>query len=151
MFHLDDKRGTYIWHAQSCFEALQEVAGRIAGLLLVAEMRDASRILDTGSFEVATRLITDADRHFAMLVPALEDQHFHDHLNHGLDAIRASVTEVGKMQTGIITRVDPLTALQMGWTQLVAASRLLPGFPTVDFRQSCCAAHQIKKSNYLGG
>lgn len=141
----------YIAAAQPCFASLQECAARLAGVLMSAEIKQTRHALDTQSLDEAENCITDAKERFATLAPAENCLHFHHHLSQALSLLTATVVSVIEKRAGSAVGHDPLPLLQKAWAELTNASRALPGFETVDFRQSCCSIHKTATpSRFLG-
>jgi hypothetical protein len=132
----------YVAAAQACFTSLQECAARLAGLLMSTEIKHTRHALDTQSLNEAEKCIADATERFATLVPTEKCLHFHYHLSESLELLAFTVVSVFEKRAGSATGLDPLPVLQKAWAELTHASRALPGFETVDFRQSCCSIHK---------
>jgi len=137
----DEAVRAYVLAAQPVFDALHEVATRLAGLLMSAEMLKSRHVLDAESREAAReRLIEAKADHARLRAPELA-AHFHHHLTAALEKLGTALDALDGRLSGLLSAADPLPPLRSAWKDIEAASRAMPGFETVDFQQSCCALH----------
>lgn len=139
----------YVTEAQRVFDALHEVATRLAGLLMSLEMLKSRHVLDVESRLAARARLESAQAAYRRLRPPAVAAHFHHHLTDALGKLTASLDHIDGRLAGLVSAGDPLPSLRSAWRDMEAASRAMPGFETVDFQQSCCALH-IKPANSGG-
>ena len=137
----DDRLRAYRDAMQPCFDRIQESAARLAGLLVEAELVNPKARFDGESRELGLRARDQAHALLAGANSSRSDAHFHHHLTLALDRLTQAWAALEDRRKGLIAAPDPLPALRACWTEMQAASRILPGFDTVDFRHSCCALH----------
>lgn len=148
----DEASRRYVLAAQPAFEAAQEAATRLAGLLITAELGRSRHLLDLPSREAAYARLAEAREHHARLVPSGLALHFHHHLSRAIERLEAAFTAADAERAGRLGAPDPLPPLRAAWADMEAASRSLPGFETIDFKRSCCAMHrQEPTTTDLGG
>ena len=129
---LDDRTVAYIVVAQSCFEDLKQVAGQLAGLLVLSAAGSQSAGPDHPLLKSAEEVYRQAaDALGGVHVSARASLH-HDHL------LRAC-TKLGAVLRSLHARGDALPLLDSAFEDLRAASRTLPGFPMISFERGCCA------------
>jgi len=140
----------YMAAAKPCFLSLQETMARLAGLLMTAELKASRSVLDTQSFAEAEVQLSQALERFGALAPDDKCRHFHHHLSKSVSHLSEAMTAAETQRAGLVGARDPLLPLQAAWRELTHASRALPGFETVDFRNSCCSLRQSAKHSSLG-
>ncbi|MDX3977410.1 hypothetical protein [Shinella sp.] len=132
----------YVSDAQPVFDALHEVATRLAGLLMSLEMLKSRHVLDIESRLAARTRLDRADAERRRLRPPAVAAHFHHHLTDAARKLAISLDAIDDRLAGLISAGDPLPPLRSAWRDIEAASHAIPGFETVDFQQSCCAMHR---------
>ena len=145
----NDASARYAAAAQPAFEAGRDAALRLAGLLISSTM-GSRHMLDLPVRAAALEALQNADDLFSALAPTPQVGHFHFHLRRGLDELRTAFAAVDAELAGK-AGVDPFPVLRAAWSHMEAASHALPGFETVDFKQSCCAWHQARLAENQGG
>lgn len=145
----NDASARYATAAQPAFEAGRDAAFRLAGLLIAATM-GSRHMLDLPLRAAALESLQSAGDLFSSLVPTPRVEHFHFHLQRGLDDLRMAFAATDAELAGK-AGADPFAVLRAAWSHMEAASRALPGFETVDFKQSCCAWHQARLAENQGG
>lgn len=146
MFHQNtplgnDKLHTYSEAMLPCFDRIQESAARLAGLLVEAELIGCKSRFDNESLILGQKARDEAVHLMASVDSTKADHHFHHHVSQALQRLCQAWAALESRRQGLIAAPDPLPVLQATWREMQAASRILPGFETVDFRNSCCAIH----------
>lgn len=139
---LGDATLRYIEAAELCFEDLRQVAGQLAGLLLLS----ASGAHSAGPLHpmvaVAEGLLETARDTTPRLKPhSARAKHHHRHLLSAAGQLAETLDRLRSLPTGRASLDEPMRSLTSAWEELGAASRALPGFDLVDFSQACCAQH----------
>ena len=137
----DADASRYMRAAAPVFDALHEVATRLAGLLMSAGLMKNRHVLDVESRSVARERLGEAKDGYARLDPPPLAFHFHHHLTGAVEKLASALETLDDKLSGLVSAGDPLPPLRSAWQDIEAASRILPGFETVDFQQSCCALH----------
>ena len=145
----NDASARYATAAQPAFEASRDAALRLAGLIIASTM-GSRHMLDLPVRAAALEGLQNAGDLFSSLTPTPQVGHFHFHLRRGLEDLRTAFAAVDAELAGK-AGVDPFPVLRAAWSHMEAASRALPGFETVDFKQSCCAWHQARLAENQGG
>lgn len=138
----DEKMQIYVNAMLPCFEKIQESAARLAGLLVEDELVGRSTNFDNESRLIGLRARDEAQSLLGGADFRKGDAHFHHHLELAMQRLIQAWSALENQRQGLVAARDPLPALKAAWTEIQAASRILPGFDTVDFRNSCCAMHQ---------
>jgi hypothetical protein len=136
---LDDRTVAYIVRSQALFEDLRQVAGQLAGLLVLAAAGAEGAAPDHP-------MLTAAEDLYKQTVDGIERARtnerarpHHDSLRHAAcalgQALSAARAQLGKPQADLDAVMVPLRA---GYTHLQSAARILPGFNMVAFEQGCC-------------
>jgi hypothetical protein len=123
---IDDQTVAYVLVAQTCFEDLKQVAGQLAGLLVLGSKPDHPMLL---SAEQTYRSAVDGLK--SARVSAGARAH-HQHL-------LAAASNLGIAFRELRVKRDALPLLERAYEDLRAASRTLPGFPMISFERGCCA------------
>lgn len=132
----------YLGRAKPAFEAAQESAARLAGLLVTAEMQRSRHALDWESRGAGRQRLAEAQAALAELAVPERAAHFHHHLGEAAVLLDIAWRAAQDQKAGLVAAADPLPPLRAAWQQIRFASRAMPGFETVDFRNSCCAMHR---------
>lgn len=138
---LDDRTAEYVAAAQKIFRGLQDVIGRLAGLLVLEALGQSQMAFDGPTLAATRDVTTDTTERLRGLRPTPRSAHFHHHLARAASLVRVSVTLVESQRDHRIAARDPLPCLRGAWEEMTSASKILPGFEIVDFGQSCCALH----------
>ena len=138
---LDGRTADYVAAAQAIFGGLQDVIGRLAGVLVLEAMGHSQTVFDGPTLAAAREVTMDATERFRGLRPTPRSAHFNHHLARALSLVRDSVSLVENRRNDRTAARDPLPCLRGAWEELTSASNILPGFEIVDFGQSCCALH----------
>jgi hypothetical protein len=127
--HVDDQTAAYIIVTQKYFEDLKQVAGQLAGLLVL----DAAGSKDAGPDHPmllsAEQLYKQAANGLRGVSVSARARIHHDHLLNALAQLGEALSNAG----------DPLVQLQAAYAELRSASRTLPGFQMISFERGCCA------------
>ena len=140
-FPENDRLRVYTDAMLPCFERTQESAARLAGLLVEAELVGHTSRFDSESLHLGLMARDEAVCLLANVDVSKADAHFHHHASLALERLCQAWAALEDRRQGLIAALDPLPMLQAAWREMQAASRILPGFDTVDFRNSCCAMH----------
>ena len=140
---LDDRTVAYVIESQPMFEDLRQVAGQLAGLLVLAATGAKTAAPDHPMLTSATRLLNHSADGVARVQSSVTDRArpHHDNLRGAaaalLDALTATHRELGKPPA--TADLDAaLVPLRLGYACLQQATRALPGFQMVAFEQGCC-------------
>lgn len=137
----NDRLRVYTDAMVPCFERTQESAARLAGLLVEAELVGRNSRFDNESFHLGQNARYEAVCLLASVDVSKANAHFHHHASLALERLCQAWAALEDRRQGLVAAPDPLPMLQAAWREMQAASRILPGFDTVDFRNSCCALH----------
>jgi hypothetical protein len=127
--HVDDQTAAYIIVTQKYFEDLKQVAGQIAGLLVLAAARSKDTGPDHPMLRSAEQLYKQAAEGLRSVSVSARARIHHDHLLKALAQLGGALSNAG----------DPLVQLQAAYAELRSASRTLPGFQMMSFERACCA------------
>lgn len=141
LFPENDRLRVYTDEMVPCFERTQESAARLAGLLVEAELVGRKSRFDNESLLLGLKARDEAVCLLASVDVSKADAHFHHHASLALERLCQAWAALEDRRQGLVAALDPLPMLQAAWREMQAASRILPGFDTVDFRNSCCAMH----------
>lgn len=128
----------YVVDAKPVQEQLQRALMLLSGFTLMRLTSRPMTRIDDGPVRSARDLLVLAREHLAGLrVPEAAAHHQH-HLTgaesalcHALAAVSSPVDSIDQLHRALAEAV----------AHLRATTRILPGFETVDFTQSCCVAH----------
>lgn len=140
-FPENDRLRVYADAMVPCFERTQESAARLAGLLVEAELVGRNSPFDNESLHLGLKARDEAVCLLASVDVSKADAHFHHHASLALERLCQAWAALEDRRQGLVAALDPLPMLQAAWREMQAASRILPGFDTVDFRNCCCAMH----------
>jgi len=141
-FPENDRLRDYADAMVPCFERTQESAARLAGLLVEAEIVGHKSRFDNEALLLGLKARDEAVCLLASVDANKADAHFHHHASLALERLCQAWAALEDRRQGLIAALDPLPMLQAAWREMQAASRILPGFDTVDFGNSCCAMHR---------
>jgi hypothetical protein len=128
---LDDQTTVYILAAHSWFEDLKQVAGQLAGLLILAAAGSKNAVPDHPMLISAEQIFRNAaDGLRSARVPVRARSH-HDYLSAASVKLNAALRSM--RGTG-----DALPFLEAAYAELRSASRSLPGFQMISFERGCC-------------
>jgi hypothetical protein len=126
---VDDQTAAYIIVTQKYFEDLKQVAGQLAGLLVLAAAGSKDTGPDHPMLHSAEQLYKHAAEGLRSVRVSGRARIHHDHLLKALAQLGEALSNVG----------DPLVQLQSAYAELRSASRTLPGFQMMSFERACCA------------
>jgi hypothetical protein len=135
---IDDRTAAYIIESQPIFEDLRQVAGQVAGLLILAASGSKEWVPDHPMLVTAAQVFAhSADALARSRAPAGEDARAHHRclvdartaLGHALSFARAWPIDIDAV----------MMPLRDAYSALQRASRLLPGFQIVSFERACCS------------
>jgi len=138
---LDDATLVYVATMHKAFDHLRQVAGQLAGLLVLAVAggygvagHPMLELIDT-----ALSAATDAVRRR----PPPRGAHQHRHLLRALDQLGLALAAARlHLRAGYDAEIDAIMVpLRAGFAELQWAANVLPGFEVVAFSQGCCARH----------
>jgi len=140
---LDDATTRYIIAMRPAFDDLRHATGQIASLLILQAAKGSATLPDYPMLaQTASACRQARDRVFSMRPPPAAAHH-HAHLS----CATVLITKAAERSLAAIHRPDDettdaiLSPLRAGWREMHSASRALPGFETVSFAATCCAAH----------
>jgi hypothetical protein len=129
---LDDATAAYVVVAQVCFEDLKQVAGQLAGFLVLQAAGSSVARPDHPALKAAELVYRHAEDGLkSARIPAQARAH-HEHLLAAASRLKAALSLAGKCR-------DFLPLIQNADAELRAASRALPGFQMISFERGCCA------------
>jgi hypothetical protein len=142
---LDDATVVYVLEARPLFEDLRQVAGQLAGLLVLAAAGTRSAAPDHPMLHAAERLFqesVDGIRRAQAQATGRALPH-HRHMTQAAASIEIALSiardRLGRPNGRL--DLDPiLTPLRAGYTHLQHAANALPGFEIVSFDQGCCGS-----------
>jgi len=139
---MDDKSLRYLLAVHPAFDSFRTAASQLAGLLVLVAAGAKGGAPDRAMLNAATLAHAEAADRLRGLAATERVRHLHYHLCEAAQGIGAALA-AAKRQAQAAPRAfdvsavfDPLCA---AYRQLQFASRLAPGFPLVDTRDSCCA------------
>lgn len=138
---LDDPTAAYVARAQICFNTLQDITGRLAGLLVLSALGRADPAFEAPTLAAVQNAMSETSDRFNSLKPTSRAAHFHHHLSAATALVERSIGRLDDLRDRRSTGRDPLPDLESAWIELKRASRKLPGFETIDFGQACCSFH----------
>ena len=140
---MDDATTVYVIEQQRYFEDLTQVAGQLAGLLVLAATGTKGDLPGHPMIEMASRTFREAAEGVRRGRPTPPAAQHHACLLAAADtlelALVAACDRMGKVRGGhdIAPVLEPL---RLGYGHLQRASTLLPGFEPVSFGMGCCSA-----------
>ncbi len=141
---LDDRSTAYVLSVQDTFEDLRQVAGQIAGLLVLAAAGDRAITPDHTMMTLAQRRYdSSVGTIFGATAPP-RCLHHHRHLTAAAMCIGRAL-EHARSTTGPAGMLDvdgTLRVLRRGWDELRWSAMTVPGFEIVALDQACCAHHR---------
>jgi len=138
---IDDETVAYILSAQRVFEDLSQVAGQLAGLLVLAAAGGKSATPDHPMLGAAERLQHSATAEIQGLRHAGRASAHREHVSQASAALGCALScargYLGRAEhgTGVNGVLHPL---QAACDQLRLAAAALPGFQMISFEQACC-------------
>ena len=136
---VDEATAVYVLETGKCFEDLKQVAGQIAGVLVLAEAGGKSATPDHPMLKAAGELHREALDRVRGARPTVQAAQHHEFLTQAADALTIALAATVRMQTDAI-----LPPVREAYGYLQRASKALPGFQMVAFEQGCCAVHISK-------
>jgi hypothetical protein len=140
----DERTVAYVIAAQPVFDDLRQVAGQLAGLLVLAATGSRESTPDHPMLRISTQVFANAEdgvKRASVLVSEPARPHYRS-----LADASASLRDALERAAAWPLDVDAvLVPLQRAYAHLQAASRALPGFPVIEMSQGCCAL--IKSAN----
>ncbi len=131
---VDDATATYILETRKCFEDLRQVAGQIAGVLVLAAAGGASATPDHPMLAAAAELHRAAFDDVRSVRPTERARAHHRCLMQASEALAIALVAARRME------IDPiLLRVRAAYAHLQRAADTLPGFEMVAFEQGCCA------------
>ena len=145
----DDRTVGYVIASRPIFEDLRQVAGQLAGLLVLSATGAKTAAPDHPMLTTAAQLFhraADAVERAGASVPQPARRH-HDDLRSAAtalrDALTATRTELGKPPAAADLDL-PLVPLRQAYACLQDAAGALPGFQMVSFEQACCGTAKVR-------
>jgi hypothetical protein len=140
-WRIDDETVRYIDQAGELFSDLRLLSCLCAGLMILDETHPNNSAMLYPMIERARDTLRETrDRVRGLRSTPLAEAH-HSHLLSALGHLEATFAFIEQRRLPCSDARDPLPALQSSWRELLAASKALPGFDTVDVSDSCCARH----------
>ena len=146
---LDDKTVAYVVASHPIFEDLRQVAGQLAGLLVLSATGAKTAAPDHPMLTTAAQLFdqaADAVERTRVSVTEPARRH-HDNLRQAAaalrDALAATRLELGKPPAAADLDAA-LVPLRQAYACLQDAAGALPGFQMVSFEQACCSTAKIR-------
>ena len=142
--HLDDRTVAYVVESQPIFEDLRQIAGQLAGLLVLSATGAKTAAPDHPMLTTAAQLFSQATEAVERARASVTEpaRRHHENLRHAAAALRqalaATRVELGKPPAAV--NLDAaLVPLRHAYACLQDAAGALPGFQMVAFDQGCCA------------
>lgn len=142
---IDDRTVAYVVASQPIFEDLRQVAGQLAGLLVLSATGAKTAAPDHPMLTTAAQLFdqaADAVERARGSVTEPARRH-HDSLRQAATALRDALTatrlELGKPPAAADLDAA-LVPLRQAYACLQEAAGALPGFQMVSFEQACCGS-----------
>ena len=130
---IDDQTATYIVETRKHFEDLRQVAGQLAGLLVLSAAGGKSATPDHPMLAAAEELYRAAADGVRASRATLRARRHHRHL---LQAIETLGSALSQARTNLDAMETPLRA---AYESLRSVSKELPGFELMSFEHGCCA------------
>jgi hypothetical protein len=141
---LDDLTVTYVLAARLHFENLRQIAGQLAGLLVLAATGARSAAPDHPLLHSAESLFQESIDGIRRTRTTDRALHHHQHLTLAAAALETALSaardHLGRPD-GRTDDLDPIMIpLRVGYSHLQHAANSLPGFEMVAFEQGCCGS-----------
>jgi len=131
---VDDATAAYILETRRPFEDLRQVAGQLAGLLVLAAAGSKNAGPHHPLLDAAGLLYREAIDGIHQARVTNRARRHHHHLLQAAATLGAALAAAKRSP-----QIDPvLTPLRSAYDQLLQASQELPGFAMVAFEQGCC-------------
>lgn len=137
---LDDATVAYVVAVRPAFDALRQVAGQLAGVLVLAAAGGASVPRQPMLASALERWREAAGLIRGLRAPA-PGRHYHRHVRGAAACIGRALTEARRFQRHDDAALDAIMPpLRAGYQELQWAAGALPGFEIVAFQHGCCGA-----------
>lgn len=133
---IDDSTAVYIIETRKCFEDLRQVASQIAGVLVLAESGAKSATPDHPLLKAARELHQEALDFVRSARPTPQARLHHRCLVEAAEALTVALAASQRLDSDAV-----LPPVRAAYAHLEGATRALPGFQMVEFKQGCCALH----------
>lgn len=133
---MDDETALYVLDNRRYFEDFRQIAGQLAGLLVLAAAGSKSAP-DRSVLEAARQLYGDAAEGIHRARVTARARRHHGHLLQASAALGSALSAA--LDNREIDQV--LTPLKTAYAQLQQATDTLPGFEMISFEHACCAVH----------
>lgn len=139
---LDDASLAYVAAMREAFDRLRQVAGQLAGVLVLA-VAGGHGVAGHPMLELADTALSAAADIARSCRPPPRGAHHHRHLVRALDQLSGALAAARlHLRAGDEAGTDAiLVPLRAGFAELQWAANVLPGFEVVAFSQGCCARH----------
>ena len=139
---LDDATLAYVAATRETFDQLRQVAGQLAGVLVLA-VASGQGVAGHPMLELAATALSTAADAVRGCRPPPRGAHHHRHLARALEQFGLALTAARlNLRAGNEAATDAIMApLRAGFSELQSAANVLPGFEVVAFSQGCCARH----------
>lgn len=139
---LDDATLAYVAAMRETFDQLRQVAGQLAGVLVLA-VAGGQGVAGHPMLELADTALRAAADTVRGSRPPPRGAHHHRHLARALEQLGLALVAARlNLRAGDEAGTDAIMApLRAGFAELQAAANVLPGFEVVAFSQGCCARH----------
>lgn len=139
---LDDATLAYVAAMRETFDQLRQVAGQLAGVLVLA-VASGQGVAGHPMLELADTVLGTAADAVRGCRPPPRGAHHHRHLARALEQFGLALTAARlNLRAGDEAATDAImTPLRAGFSELQSAANVLPGFEVVAFSQGCCARH----------
>ena len=134
---MDDRTVAYVVAAQPIFEDLRQVAGQVAGLLVLSATGSKDATPDHPMLTSAAQVFAQAAAAIDRIAVSTLGKPHHESLRDAREELRLALTAARGWPIDIDAVMIPL---RHAYAHLQDASDRLPGFPMVSFEQACCAA-----------
>ena len=137
-----DPLARYISEAQTLHDLLRRGLLQLSGFLLKRTIAGPRAIVDYGPVEAARERIREAAEGLRSLRAPTDAMHHRGHLTAALAALEgalaAALSKADREGDALFHFVEEAER------HLRAVGRATPGFEAVDFRQACCATHDVR-------
>lgn len=138
---IDDSTVEYISKIRRHFEDLRQTASELAGLLVLVATGALATANGHPMLAVALETWREANDGVRSLSPPPRAAHYHQHLVRGAELLEQAFKSIRNPLGKGDHLNETIDILKSAWQQIVFATNALPGFATVDLKQSCCAMH----------